>query len=161
MRSYGKILISITNTYQSPVSPSSPLLHRNSSLVQRAPLSRTDGYASTHQHSSKTYTNTESLTGRYPPNHLRHRRRPSRRPLPCKIPRKARPTYNLPLQPNMGKPQPNLHKRPPPHQAIPLLLGKDKDARLRRPALHLEVRRAREYNTATCLRTQPHGRRPL
>jgi hypothetical protein len=48
MRSCGVILTSIMNTCQLLVSPNSPLPHRNSSSVQRAPLSRKDEYAAIH-----------------------------------------------------------------------------------------------------------------
>lgn len=97
--------------------------------------------------------------GRLPADHLWNRRRPSRWPLPLQIPSQAY-SHHLPLQSNMGKPQPNLLKCPPPHRQLPLLLDRDERSRLPRSARYPVLCQTRFHCPPTRLCPQPHRCRP-
>lgn len=71
-------------------------------------------------HSGCGLPSTEGETNLLHAKHLRHGCRASWRPLPQEIlPWKFDSLFQ---QPNLGKPQPDLHKRPPSHCELPLFL---------------------------------------
>lgn len=69
-------------------------------------------------------------TGNNSPNHLWHRRPPSRSSLPLQIPPPPAEPSSLLLQPDMGQPQPNLLQRTHPHSNLPILFRSIKRPRL-------------------------------
>lgn len=110
---------------------------------------------------SKPKTHCTPTIGYLSSNRFRNWRRSSRRCFPCQVLQQGlRICCHLSFQPNVGQPQPNLRKRPPPNRHISILRSQVSRTELQWPDIDHHFGTITLGDPPPRLCTQPNGCRP-